>query len=324
MRLRTFVIAAVTMLLAAQLAQAGEAEDKARAKQHFETGLTLFKNENYAAAAGEFERSVDTYPTKNGLFNLANTYRALHRYGEALEVFDRLSRDFGDRLDDEMRANMDKQIAELDALIAWLTIEVEPDGATVVVDERKQGTSPLEEPLVLGAGEHVVEVSLEGYQTSRERVALSPGEKASVSVTLAVVEPEVPPEPEEEPEVPQKPPAEADGKHPLFWIGMSGTIAAGLTAGAFWGLTADYASRYEDQVDAYDPLAEEAQRDYTRLKDRRSKTVTFNRVAIGASIATGVFAATMVLGIVLGPDDDEDEASPVEVTAAPGGVQVRF
>ena len=189
-----------------------------------------------------------------------------------------------------------------------LTVRANVDGAAVLIDDDDVGQTPLAEPLRLPDGRHVVRISKEGYEPAEQTVVLSPGETASVSLALVSTERVE----EDEP-----------GMHPLFWIGMSGTIAAGLTSGTFWGLTADYKNRYEDEVDAYDPLAENAQQDYTQLEDRRSKTITFNKVAVGASIATGVFAATMVLGIVLS-DGDEDEEAPAEVTAAPGGVQVRF
>ena len=71
---------------------ADDAGNKKEAQQHFKTATRLYKVEDYDGAVSEFEASVRLYPTKNGYFNLANCYKALHRYHEALAAVDKLER----------------------------------------------------------------------------------------------------------------------------------------------------------------------------------------------------------------------------------------
>ena len=73
----------LAFLLGSRLAAA---DDKAEARRHFENGLALSdeQTKDYQGALVEFEASVKLFPTKAGLFNLAQCYRRLSRYGEAI------------------------------------------------------------------------------------------------------------------------------------------------------------------------------------------------------------------------------------------------
>jgi hypothetical protein len=55
-------------------------------------------------------------------------------------------------------------------------VEVNVDGATVSVDDREVGTSPLDGPVVVLSGSHVFEVRREGYRPARRRVVVVAGE----------------------------------------------------------------------------------------------------------------------------------------------------
>lgn len=160
------------------------AEDKAAAKKHFKAGLELMKSESFADAATEFETSADLYPNKNNLFNLATCYRALDRQVEALDILERVKRDFDSKLKPDMRADIDDQIAEIRTILANLSIAVAPDGATVSIDGEDMGVAPLSEPLVLRRGGHVIEVKLDNYETLTRSVTLAGGESSTESFEL--------------------------------------------------------------------------------------------------------------------------------------------
>lgn len=115
---------------------ADESTDKAKAKQLFEAGLKFMKMDDFAAAASSFERSTELFPTQHSLFNLANCYRALLRYGDALDSLGRLRRAFGTVLKPEIQAAAIRQETELRSLVARLTIQVLPADASVSVDGR--------------------------------------------------------------------------------------------------------------------------------------------------------------------------------------------
>jgi hypothetical protein len=160
------------------------ADDKSESQQHFEAGKELMRAEDYVGAAVEFERSVALYPTKNGLFNLANSYKALRRYADAIEVIERLQRDFAD----DMGSDLNLRAAELEnvlrRLVAILRIEVNKDGSSVVVDGEEVGKSPLGEPVLVGSGVHRLELSLDGHETASRTVVVVAGEEKTETFEL--------------------------------------------------------------------------------------------------------------------------------------------
>ncbi|MBW2276258.1 MAG: PEGA domain-containing protein [Deltaproteobacteria bacterium] len=205
-------------------AEAGP-KDKQQAQKHFQAGTELMKVEDFKGALAEFEKSVALYPTKNGLFNLGNCLKALHRYGDALETFERLEREFGKKLNAEMRAALERHIDDLRAVIARIEIRVDRAGATVRLDGEELGKSPLGDSVVVGPGEHSLEVSLGGYESMEREVTIVSGDHrvetfkleratARLSVTTNVAGAMVVVDGEERGETPLgKPISVAEGEH---------------------------------------------------------------------------------------------------------------
>jgi hypothetical protein len=154
------------------LAVAGEKEE---AKQLFESGLKLMRVDDFAGASADFERSIALYPTQNSLFNLANCYRALQRFGDAVETMQRLERDFAGKLKPEIKASIERQLLEIQLLVASLTLETAPSDATITVDGKVVGTGPTLGPLLLAPGEHDIEVSRPDHRKLRRTLKLEPG-----------------------------------------------------------------------------------------------------------------------------------------------------
>jgi hypothetical protein len=161
-------------LLAATGAPAAQADDGERqaARRHFDAGLVLMRAENFAGAMVEFEASLEAFPTRNALFNLANCHKALGRYREALDAFERLRTGFEGTLPREMREAVARHEEEIRALTATLAVRASPEGATLLVDGVAAGTLPLARPLVLGPGSYALEVRLEGHDPARRTVTL--------------------------------------------------------------------------------------------------------------------------------------------------------
>jgi hypothetical protein len=169
-------------LLAVALAVAGtaRADDKAEAKRHFDAGVSLLKAENYEGASSSFEASLEVFPTKTALFNLANCYKALARYDEALAALFRLRRDFAGRLGAEMETETVAIEKEIRNLVGSLKVEVDRPGATVLVDGREVGVSPLSKTLLLAPGSHEVTAELSGVEFGVEKVRMLAGKELTV------------------------------------------------------------------------------------------------------------------------------------------------
>ena len=149
------------------------AGDKNKAKAHFETGLSLLEAEDFEGASVEFEISARMYPTKNGLFNLANCYKALHRYGDALKIIKRLNETFKGKLDQDWQNEIASFKADMNNLVANLIIKVSENNAVITIDGKKIGQSPILAPVLLGPGKHKIVVQLSGYVTVTRQIKLA-------------------------------------------------------------------------------------------------------------------------------------------------------
>ncbi len=159
------------------IAAPAQSNDKAKAKEHFKIGLSLLDKDDLEGAAAEFEKSVKLFPTKNGLFNLANCYKALYRYAEAINQLENLKQKFKNKLDKNMRqalGELEKAIRETGG---ELIIHVNQPGAKVLLDNRPVAESPLIEPVIMDPGEHEVTVLLDGYEVEKRKVNVVLGAK---------------------------------------------------------------------------------------------------------------------------------------------------
>jgi hypothetical protein len=162
------------------------AGDKEEAKQLFDAGLKLMHLDDFAGASANFERSVALYPTQNSLFNLANCYKALQRYGDALAVIERLKRDFSGKLKPEIKEAVEREQQDIQSLVARLTLRTAPADATIKIDGKDVGQGPTLGPLLLGPGEHEIEAARPGRRSERRTVKLVSGVERTEKFELEV------------------------------------------------------------------------------------------------------------------------------------------
>ncbi|MCK9463084.1 MAG: PEGA domain-containing protein [Proteobacteria bacterium] len=284
----TSVAIGLALSIVAATASAGSA--KAEAEQHFKAGNALVENEDYAAAIAEFELSVRLYPTKMGLFNLANAYKAQNRYGDALEALSRLERDFAGKLGG-LAVEVQTLKSTIEGMVGRLDVKVDRDGATIVVDGAQVGTSPLAGPLVVAPGDRAVEARLAGFVTAsqtvriaargRTEVAFALEEEAAPPPAIAPVPAEGPPAaaetapaapasaeaapapqpaPPEPPALPKRSPRQRafrGGAWASFIVG----VASGLASGAIYGVAATMKDDFKDARDDYNAAVEDLESD---------------------------------------------------------------
>ncbi|MGZ3422898.1 MAG: PEGA domain-containing protein [Polyangiales bacterium] len=136
-------------------------DPKVLAKEHFERGIALFDEEFWDAALVEFAQSSALYPTRNATKNAALCLRMLHRYDEALDMYESLLRDFPD-LPPEVKALAEKEIKSLQPLVGSIELRSGEAGSTIVVDSRTRGTLPSK-PIRASAGTHTIRVLKDGF-----------------------------------------------------------------------------------------------------------------------------------------------------------------
>ena len=154
------------------------------AGESFEIGLRLLGEQNWSGALAAFEHAYDLAPHYAVLFNIGVCQKQLQRYPEALAAFERYLADGGDQIRPEKRAEAELAIADLRSFLSRVRIAVNVPGAEVLLDGHSLGTSPLAEPLVLGAGHHVVQARAAGYGDGRIEFDLGGADERDVTLDL--------------------------------------------------------------------------------------------------------------------------------------------
>jgi hypothetical protein len=213
-------------------AEAPVAEDTAttEARQHFADGLRLYKDGDFDAALVQFERAYEKKPNPRVLYNIAQTYFQLREYVEAREAMSRYLEEAGSAIEPERRAQATNDLAQLQKRIAKISLTVNVAGATVLVDGKKVGTTPLAAPLEVSEGVRTISVETPDGGARQRVVRIAGGESQSIAIQLVETQQRTPDmgAAPASPRPAAPPPARALPAG--FWI--SAVSAAALGAGA--------------------------------------------------------------------------------------------
>ncbi|MBW2463237.1 MAG: PEGA domain-containing protein [Deltaproteobacteria bacterium] len=283
---------------AAQQAPADQTEEMSpedpraarEAGERFAAGIEHFEARQYREAIHEFEIAVSLVPSADIWFNVARCYELLREFEPAIQFYRRYLRD---RVDPPDRATVEEHITNLEARLeqdrqrglqapttGTLRVQSNLPGATVHVDGREVGQTPLDVPMSLEPGEHDVTVENDGYIPFRSQVDIEPGTDTT---------------------------AFADLREATEYQAVRGTriitwIAAGLTAGAL-GTSLGFAiaaqgknSEWQDMGSLpVDPMA--PGETHPVLQDARDLALVSD-VLLGVGI--GLAVATVVLYFIEG------------------------
>ena len=169
----------------AQAQPSPSAADEAR--RRFARGVTLYESSDFAGALAEFEAAYRAVPRTEVLFNIGITQRSLFRYGDAVRTLRRYLEESRGRISAARASAVEKELAEIRALTAEVTVHAEPEGAAVEVDGARVGQAPLSGPLLLGPGTHRLRVAREGFVTDERELSLVSGGAMEVRVALTAV-----------------------------------------------------------------------------------------------------------------------------------------
>lgn len=311
------------------------AETKTQAQRFFTAGVSLQKTEDFEGAIAAYETSLQLFPTKSALFNLANCQRALHRYADAWNSLQRLHSAFGAELAEPMASTSLAQLEELANLTGLLTIETAPTGATISIDGKPVGTTPWTNPLRVTIGQHAVQATLDGHATKESTVRVSPKQTLVLALELeptpatSPVE-SVPPAPTPEqprkvnilpdrtaPPSPVVPKSETDANlgpawRTAGWVGMALGVA-GIAIGARSGLLAIEVDDRLQHVCEGSHCASRSGSDIERLE----RLTTSANVFVGAGVLLVAAGTTLVLW-----ESSPKASEHVDLSFGPGSVFV--
>lgn len=154
-----------------------------QAKSDYDSGITLYRQTEYAAASAKFVSAYDTSKDARLLWNAAAAEKQLHHYAKA-RTYVRQYVQLGVDLSDKDKTDAADLVVVLDKLISDVTISVNEPGATIVIDGETVGESPLAKPLALDSGTRAVKVEKAGFLPFQSSVVVNGGAAQTVEVKL--------------------------------------------------------------------------------------------------------------------------------------------
>jgi hypothetical protein len=158
------------------------ADVKKRAQGHFEQGVKLFESGAVDPALSEFLASRALFPTRAATTNAAACLSKLGRFDEALDMYDAYLKEFPSAPADE-RERMARDRASAQALVGTVEVRTSETEASVTVDGRERGKTPLG-ALHVASGTRVIRVYKDGFAPFEARVQVAGNQSLTVNATL--------------------------------------------------------------------------------------------------------------------------------------------
>lgn len=174
-----------SMLMTASVAMGQAEDDTARARGHYERGVSLYDEGQFDGALAEFEAAYALSHRASLLFNIGQIHARLGHAVEATESLERYLTEVPD-VSPDRRAAVESELATQRGRIARVTVQT-VEGARVSIDDVDRGTAPLDAPILVGAGEHLLLVVAEGHEASRTRFRIAGGEARTIEAQLVRV-----------------------------------------------------------------------------------------------------------------------------------------
>ena len=303
MKYAAIIVAIAAFLISANLF----CDDKDKAKEHFLKGKTLVEDGAYDKAIVELEASYELNPVPIVLYNIGLCYDELHKYADAMKNY-RHFLAYGKEAPKEFRDKVSERIKELSKLIGLLKLDVDVEGAEVIVDNKLVGHTP-KEVIFVETGEHDLAIRKTGFPGIKKKFKIVSGETTELSFAMEKfkgkeVEESKKAEKQDELKAPKKEEKEEVkevkeptmdtkegkkrkklGKAP-FWAVTAVALASLAGAAVTGGLAIDANSEFNDQY-------YEDRESWEPLQDRT------NNLALTTDVLIGVGAASAVAALVL-------------------------
>lgn len=182
------LLAALTFALATSASRSATAQNAApnaaEARARFDAGVAASNQGRWQDALREFEQARAIQATAPVLYNLGLAQRAVGRMRDARATFRTLVEQHGSRLSAERRTEIQGYIADSDAAVGRIELQVSPANASVTLD----GAAITERSIEVDPGRHEVVASADGHAQARREIEIRRGGSASIDLLLERVE----------------------------------------------------------------------------------------------------------------------------------------
>lgn len=163
------------------------AEEKlAEAKRLFQSGNALRRANQLERALDDYMRSRALVPSKPNTLNAAFCLEQLGRSDEAYDMYSALLGERGDELSEDERRDIAATLTRLKRGLGGLRVSTNVDAA-LVIDGRLRGRLPLSSDVRVLAGDHVVRIVKDGWQTFETNVKVEANETVLVDAHLTAL-----------------------------------------------------------------------------------------------------------------------------------------
>lgn len=318
--IRTF---AISLVLATALLGAGPAfaqEDAADAATLFKQGKELYGEGKYQEAYEAYNKAWELQQGFDIAGNLGNVEMKLGKYSDAAVHLRYVIANLPPSYDPERRDAVLSRTKELlnEALthVALVTVAIEPEGASVSVDGKEIGTTPLADELVLSKGEHKLVAKLDGHETLEHTIDAKGGSKETLRMSLkAAGSGDVPKKPGEEG-------ADSADDGPSIPIVIVGAVLGLGAVGAGIGLHVAAGGKASDREDLAASLSDQSAcgaaappPECQEISDLTDDESTFSAAGTALLIGGGVIVAATIVYLVWprGGDDEEPEEAALQL-----------
>jgi hypothetical protein len=157
---------------------------KGMARADYAAARILYEDGDYPGALTKLQAAYDASKDPRLLWNMAACEKALRHYVSVLELLERYASEGAQLITEEERAATAELVATVRAFVNELTLTVQPDGATVLVDGLTLGHTPLAKPLRLDMGKRQLRLEKQGFVPHQTEIDLAGGKSAALEVTL--------------------------------------------------------------------------------------------------------------------------------------------
>jgi hypothetical protein len=157
-----------------------ESGDAARLKAEGDAAMVELR---YEEALDLYTQSYELEPNPALLYNRGRALEALARVPEALDQIERFAKVAPEELRSKV-PQLDELIDHLRSNVCTLALEVNVDGARVLLRNEQIAESPIQRAIAVNAGRGVLEVVADGYRPFERQLTLPGGGELSVEVLL--------------------------------------------------------------------------------------------------------------------------------------------
>ena len=196
-----------------------------QASEHFARGVKLYQEDDFRAAAIEFTRAYELAPNWAVLYNVGQSQYQLRDYVAALRTLEKYVDEGGDRIAQDRRAQVDREISELRGRVAHVTVVANMDDVELALDDAPLGKASANALLLMGEGRHTLRASKRGFLPSTKVVDIAGGDTVTVHMDVVPVAP-----------IPATPPAPRESPSYTGAVVLGVVGVAGIAVGSVFGV----------------------------------------------------------------------------------------